>query len=446
MSFTHALSTNRYGEADLIVSTSAANGTHTTLASAMAAAVSGQTIFLRDSVTEDITITPGVNIAAWSGGSLNTPTIIGKLTMTGAGTSTISGIRLQTNSDFIIAVTGSAASILNVNECYLNITNNTGISYTSSSSSSSITLNNCVVAIGTTGITLFSQSSAGTLSILYTKTTNPTPSTTSSTISAGSLVIEYTSITFLITTSGTASLNSFNTSYTTNSNNTCLTIGGSGGGGANFDSYSTGTATSVTVTSSFTFRKCSFLSSNSVVAGGAGNITLDEASLGIATGLVAPTTLTVAYNQYAISRSTNQPAFFAYNSVTDTNVTGAGTTYQVVFDTEVFDQNSNYNNGTGVFTSPVTGRYQFNSNVLCIGLTIATTFIAVAVASNRSSDTIFGRGASSISSSAMIGILIDMDAADTVHISVIVVGEAADTADVSGGAAPETYFSGNLVC
>ena len=450
MSFTHALSTNRYGEADLIVSTSAANGTHTTLASAMAAAVSGQTIFLRDSVTEDITITAGVNIAAWSGGSLNTPTIIGKLTMTAAGTSTISGLRLQTNSDFIIAVTGSAASILNVNECYLNCTNNTGISYTSSSSSSSITLNNCVAAIGTTGITLFSQSSAGTLSILYTKTTNPTPSTTSSTSSAGSLVVEYSSMTFPITTSGTASLNSFNTSYTTNSNNTCLTIGGSGQGGGNFDSYSSGSATAVTVTSAFTLRKCSFLSTNSVVAGGAGTITFDEGSLGISIGLVAPTAFTVAYNQYAINRSTQQPAFLAYNSATDTDVTGDGTSYTIICNTEVFDQNSDYNNGTGVFTSPLTGRYSLNGCVFILDYGAAHVLGNWIILTSNRQYTVdylnpFVVGVTANSCSFGGSILADMDAADTASFVITVTG-GTKTVDVLGEAAATTRFAGYLAC
>src|SRR6187549_2813926 len=99
MSFTHALSTNNYGPRKFIVATSAANGTHTTLASAMSAASAGDTIFLRDSVTENVTITPGVNIVGpVNQGTLNVPTITGTLTMTGAGTSTVSNVILTTNS------------------------------------------------------------------------------------------------------------------------------------------------------------------------------------------------------------------------------------------------------------------------------------------------------------------------------------------------------------
>ena len=40
------------------------------------------------------------------------------------------------------------------------------------------------------------------------------------------------------------------------------------------------------------------------------------------------------------------PAFLAYNSTTDTDVTGAGTGVTVDFDTEIFDQREN-------FSSPV---------------------------------------------------------------------------------------------
>ena len=58
-----------------------------------------------------------------------------------------------------------------------------------------------------------------------------------------------------------------------------------------------------------------------------------------------------------------QPAFFAYNSTARTNVTGDGTAYTMIFNTEVLDQNSDYNNTTGVFTAPVTGFYMFFSSV-----------------------------------------------------------------------------------
>jgi len=58
-----------------------------------------------------------------------------------------------------------------------------------------------------------------------------------------------------------------------------------------------------------------------------------------------------------------QPAFFAYNSTLRSDVTGDGTAYTLIFNTVVLDQNSDYNNTTGVFTAPVTGFYMFFSSV-----------------------------------------------------------------------------------
>ncbi len=203
MALTHALSTNNYGSAHLIVATSAANGTHTTLTSAMADAVSGDTIFLRDSVTENVTLTAGVNIAAWIGGTLNTPTITGRLTMTTAGTCNISGIRLQTNSASLLAVTGSAATVVNLENCYLNCTNNTGITYSSSNTSSEINIYNCKGDLGTTGIALFVMSSTGNLTIENSYFFNSGGSTTASTVSAGNLITYTSKLVIVITTSST---------------------------------------------------------------------------------------------------------------------------------------------------------------------------------------------------------------------------------------------------
>ena len=55
-----------------------------------------------------------------------------------------------------------------------------------------------------------------------------------------------------------------------------------------------------------------------------------------------------------------QPAFRAYLSANVNNVTGDGTVYTLICNTVLFDQQSNYNNSTGIFTAPVTGKYSFN--------------------------------------------------------------------------------------
>ncbi len=187
MSYTHATSINKFGVDGLVVDSNPANGSHTTLAAALAVATAGQTVFLRTSVTEDVTIPPGVNIAGWTGASANVSSIIGTVTMTAAGTSTISGVKLQTNGAAAIAVTGSAASILNIVNCYLNFTNNTGITFSTSNAAATINFINCFGDLGTTGIGIYTSSSAGGISFYSLSMTNSGGSTTASTNSAGTV-------------------------------------------------------------------------------------------------------------------------------------------------------------------------------------------------------------------------------------------------------------------
>jgi|HubBroStandDraft_3_1064219.scaffolds.fasta_scaffold00795_7 hypothetical protein len=274
--FTHALATNNYGPAKFIVAASAANGTHTTLAAAMAAAISGDTIFLRDSVTENITITPGVNIAAWMGASANTPSITGKITMTGAGTSTISGIELITNSDFALAVTGSAASIINLINCYINALNNTAISYTSSSVSSQIYIFDCSGNIATTGIALWTCTSAGNLFVAYSNFTNTGASTTASSFaSSGSFTPEYVIFNSPLSLGGTASISGKGLNINTSPTNTVsLAITSTGGGNLYTTSMQSGTASSLTIAggSALSVDNLTIISSNTNAITGAGSI------------------------------------------------------------------------------------------------------------------------------------------------------------------------------
>lgn len=68
-----------------------------------------------------------------------------------------------------------------------------------------------------------------------------------------------------------------------------------------------------------------------------------------------------------------QPAFKATLSATVNNVTGDGTAYTIIYDIVNFDQGSNYNNATGIFTAPVTGKYLFGANNTLLNLSAANS-------------------------------------------------------------------------
>lgn len=184
---TNLANINPMSSARWIVDPLGFNGTHTTITNALAAAFSGETIFLMPGTyTENLTLKAGVNISAYVCDA-DTPnvTIVGKLTATFAGTCTISGIRLQTNSDNLLAVTGSAATIVNLISCYINCSNNTGI-LNSSSGGPLINLYRCNGNLGTTGIAYFSNSGNGTIKMFYGYYDNTGNSTTASTCSGTS--------------------------------------------------------------------------------------------------------------------------------------------------------------------------------------------------------------------------------------------------------------------
>jgi len=253
-------------------------GTFSTIQSAITAASSGQTIFIRSGTyTENLTLKAGVNLTSFeSSSSLNgTGQVIisGTCTMTTAGSVTISGIQLQTNAAAFLAVTGSAASIVNLNNCRLQCTNSTGITFSSSSASARININYCTGDVTTTGIALFAISSAGQCFLFYSSIYNSGLTVTANTISSGALNVTHSIMNIASTSTGTGSLGFFYSDVDINTlNTTCVTAGGSGAHVFDSSKFLSGTASSVSLSSSVSMNDCSVGSSNTNAVTGAGTL------------------------------------------------------------------------------------------------------------------------------------------------------------------------------
>ncbi len=295
-----------FAVAKWIVDPIAGAGTHTTIASALTSASSGQTIFIRPGTyTEDLTLKAGVGLSSFSSDA-RTPnvTIVGKLTATFTGSCSLSGIQLQTNSDFLLAITGSNATSVKLINCQLIASNNTAISFTSSNAGAQIVLSYCFGDITTTGITFFSMSSAGNLTIFASRITNSGASTTASTASAGSFSFQQNSFNFPITTSSTHTFGSFSCTYNNATiNTTALTVGGSGANNSNFDYFAAGTATALSIGSSLTVHQSIVNSSNTNAIAGAGSITYAGVAFQGASVKISTTTQTGGLLQGGVSQA-----------------------------------------------------------------------------------------------------------------------------------------------
>lgn len=99
---------------------------------------------------------------------------------------------------------------------------------------------------------------------------------------------------------------------------------------------------------------------------------------GFARGSIAHNSVPTAYQDQDLDRCQGLlPSFMAYKSAQTNNVTGDGTVYDVVFDTELHDHASNYDNASGVFTAHRDGLYRFSGGVSLLGVTAAETRVDV---------------------------------------------------------------------
>ena len=121
-----------------------------------------------------------------------------------------------------------------------------------------------------------------------------------------------------------------------------------------------------------------------------------------------------------------QPAFLSGTSRV-TTITGDGTTYSATAATwtDIYDQNADFSNGT--FTAPVTGKYNFTFLLTIAGTaTNHTNSTFTLVASNRNTTYYNSPGVDRNTSlggtSYVLTTNVDMDASDTMHLSLSVAG------------------------
>lgn len=153
-------------------------------------------------------------------------------------------------------------------------------------------------------------------------------------------------------------------------------------------------------------------------------------------------------NSGGISLNTKQSAFEGYCSTSPTNVTGDATVYVLAINTEIFDQNNDYNNGTFTFTAPVTGKYFFNCSAVMSGVVAQTTVQIQIVTTGNAFNGSYESGVGVVAAGGFLGgnmaCFAAMTAADTAQFKVIASGST-KTVGITGGA-NFTYAGGYLVC
>ncbi len=153
-------------------------------------------------------------------------------------------------------------------------------------------------------------------------------------------------------------------------------------------------------------------------------------------------------HQYSntMDTGTNEPAtnlskFSAVTTSTKVNVTGDGTAYQIVYDSELYDVGDDYNNSTGTFTARRNGYYQFDASVRLENMTGASSDTLFQLVTSNGTYNFYDGSVIKNSGNRMGlsgSITTYMDAGDTAHVEITTSG-GTKIDDVTG-------FAGNRFC
>lgn len=335
------VSNNKFGPYKWIVDGNglAEGATHTTIAAAITSASSGDDIFIRPGTyTEDLTLKDGVNLI----GGVNNDDfveIVGKITFSVAasGECTLAYLRLRTNGDYCLVMSGSNANSLTLDNCDINANDHDAINFTNSSASSILNIEHCNCDPSAT-YKVFVSTAAGIFSFRYCHMPNGGGSTAASTSSAGVLRVEFCEVRWPITTSSTNRFESTNSFYRLGEiNTTALTIGGSGSNYLSNSYVRTGTASAISVSSNLTISQTDIQCSNTNSVTGAGTVNYCALSLSGTSTAINPTTATQKSQltgQISFDEGSNYLDYYETGTFTPTiaGATTAGTpTYSIQY-------------------------------------------------------------------------------------------------------------------
>lgn len=289
------LTTNPMSPARWIVdglsTTANPNGTHTTIAAAIAAAFSGDTILILPKgspYVENLTLKAGVNLVGMGGDAYDSNVaILGNTTYSSGGSVVISNIALQTNNDFCLTVSGSSASRLVLKDCVISCLNHTGISFTTVNSAALIFAEGCFGTVNINSATLYSQTSPGTLLFEFCSFSN-TVSSVSSSNSAGIASWQNSIGNIVLNCSGSGEIFIDNSEIDTSAlNATSVTTTGTGASNI-YNSYiasGTASALNIGIGSSILAGSSVINSTNTNAITGTGTISLQGITLAQSSGI-----------------------------------------------------------------------------------------------------------------------------------------------------------------
>jgi hypothetical protein len=461
--FTHSLSTNNYGPAAIIVDTNPANGTHTTIQSAITAAAANSTIFLRPGTyTEDLAISKNIALVAYptvDRVGVNNVEIIGKISTGAAIFISLYGLKLTTNgANFCIDNSTNGAGVA-CNNCYINASANIAINV-GGNSGTNVNLVNCTGNIAS-GKTLFSTAN-GTLSIENTFIQDVVAPAASTVTGGTNLYIKGCNLNFPISMSNTSVANILNSQFgvifTPFLNQTALTTADTVSAICQFCEFYSGTASAISVGagSQVELDQCVVSSSNTNAITGLGTVKYSGVTFSGSSNIINTTTQTQNYVNLGKYKATGQPCFLVNLNTTLTNKTGNGSLYSVLFDTTTFDLASNItlnSSGKTIFTAPVAGKYFFSTSISYNSLTSAmtNTQTRIVTTANNVINSFLNIGAVKDSSNiytVSYSIILPMSSGDIANIDVLIQNGAGNTAGLlgSGSATPQaTFWSGYLV-